>query len=63
MDKEAHKAYWGVMQASTGEILDVAYTECNHFVPKATIHIVINPAMAQPWNHPNLPPLDSPNLL
>lgn len=62
MDKE-HTNYWGILQAATGEILDIAYVECKHFAPRTTIHIIVDPAVAQPWNHPNLPPLDSFNLL
>jgi hypothetical protein len=64
MDNDNHKRYWGVMQASTGEVLDIAYVECGHgATPLTSIHIIVNPAVAQPGNHPNLPPLDSFNLL
>jgi hypothetical protein len=62
MHKESHKGYWGVMQAETGELLDVGYMECSKFVPTTSIHIIVNPAIAQPWNHPNLP-LDKFELL
>jgi hypothetical protein len=63
MHKESHKGYWGIMQTETGELIDIAYVECHHFSPVMTIHAVINPAIAQPFNHAILRPFKGFELL
>jgi len=60
MDEE-HKNKWGTLQAPTGEILDIAYVQCNHFAPKMTMHIIVDPLIAEAGNH--FSPLDTFNLL